>query len=110
MTRNTLVRPRADQDIDAQVAFLLISAGSPVASRFLLALESTFAMLLDMPGVGTLWRTREPRLIGIRRWSVRGFRRHLVFYRPRGRGPEHSEGIEVIRILHGARDLDRALR
>jgi toxin ParE1/3/4 len=39
------------------------------------------------------------------RWhSVRGFRKYLVFYIPR------SDGIEVVRVLHGARDLEALFR
>ncbi|MBI4604738.1 MAG: type II toxin-antitoxin system RelE/ParE family toxin [Planctomycetes bacterium] len=30
---------------------------------------------------------------------MRGFEQHLVFYRP------VEDGIEVVRVLHGARDL-----
>ncbi len=40
------------------------------------------------------------RLKGLRRAPVRGFESHLVFYLP----PE--AGIDLIRVLHGARDID----
>jgi plasmid stabilization system protein ParE len=30
-------------------------------------------------------------------------KRHVIFYRPM------AEGIEVLRVLHGARDIDRIL-
>lgn len=36
---------------------------------------------------------------GARSFAVRGFDKHLVQYRPTG------AGIEVLRLLHGARDL-----
>lgn len=39
-------------------------------------------------------------LQGIRRWKVKGFPNFLIFYR------STDEGVEIIRILHGARDLD----
>ncbi len=32
-------------------------------------------------------------------WPIRGFENYLVFYRP------IEEGIEVTRVLHGARDI-----
>jgi toxin ParE1/3/4 len=32
-------------------------------------------------------------------YPVRGFERHLVFYR------ERDDGIEIVRVLHGARDI-----
>ena len=39
------------------------------------------------------------RLKGLRMWQVRGFEKHLIFYRP------IKDGIEVIRVLHASRDL-----
>ncbi len=58
-------------------------------------------MLADMPGMGA------PRehggLKGLRMWPVRGFERHLIFYRP------IEDGIEVIRVLHASRDLEGLL-
>jgi toxin ParE1/3/4 len=40
-----------------------------------------------------------PRLADLRRWPVSGFPNHLIFYQPT------EGGIEVVRVLHGARDL-----
>jgi toxin ParE1/3/4 len=39
-------------------------------------------------------------LEGVRRLPVKGFENYLIFYVPR------SGGIDVIRVLHGARDID----
>lgn len=36
----------------------------------------------------------------MRVWPIRRFPNHLIFYRP------IDGGIEVIRVLHGAQDLD----
>jgi toxin ParE1/3/4 len=36
-------------------------------------------------------------------WRVRGFDRHLIFYRP------IADGIEVNRILHSSRDVAAVL-
>lgn len=43
------------------------------------------------------------RIEGLRMLRVRGFARHLIFYR------EIAHGIEVIRVLHSSRDLAAAL-
>jgi toxin ParE1/3/4 len=53
--------------------------------------------------MGDVHESRNPRLADIRVWAVKGFRNHLVFYRP------IEEGIEVLTVLHGARNLDTAL-
>lgn len=47
--------------------------------------------------------SRKPELVGIRTWAVDGFPNHVAFYRT------IEGGIEVIRVLHGARDIDRIL-
>jgi len=41
--------------------------------------------------------------VGIQHWAVRGFESHLIFYR------DTEEALEVIRILHGARELESIL-
>lgn len=56
-----------------------------------------------MPGIGERHKSRRPRLAELRIFRVKGFENHLVFYRP------IEAGIEVVRILHGARDIDDAL-
>jgi len=40
------------------------------------------------------------QLEGLRRFPVHGFESYLIFYLP------HPEGMDVIRVLHGARDID----
>jgi len=42
-----------------------------------------------------------PALANMRCWSIRCFKNYVIFYRP------ISEGIEVIRVLHGGRDIER---
>ena len=61
------------------------------------------AQLATLPGIGEAFLTDHPRLQGVRRFRVAGFPNHLIFYR------EIEGGIEVVRVLHGARDLPRAL-
>lgn len=44
------------------------------------------------------------RLRAIRSFAVRGFPNHIIFYL------KVHGGIEVLRVLHGARDLRRDLK
>ena len=53
--------------------------------------------------MGERCESPNPRLTGLRVWRIQGFPNHLIFYRP------VDDGIEVIRVLHGARDIDRVL-
>jgi toxin ParE1/3/4 len=81
-----------------------IGRSSPAASdKFLLATELTFTQLEQMPGMGHRYESTQPRLAGVRVWSVKGFPNHLVFYRP------VQGGIEVILVIHGARDIPTVL-
>jgi toxin ParE1/3/4 len=42
-------------------------------------------------------------MAGVRLWRVRGFNSYLIVYRPT------DTGIEVIRVLHAARDIEAIL-
>lgn len=57
-------------------------------------------MLADLPKLGPGGRFRSRGLNRIRVWPIRGFDKILMIY-----APERS-GIDVLRIVHGARDLD----
>jgi toxin ParE1/3/4 len=94
MTGRVLRRPRVYHDIAEQARF--IADDSPAAAElFIDSVEQAFAMLADLPGIGVS-RTYIPDL---RMWRVPSFEKHLIFYRPL------EDGVEVIRVLHGARDL-----
>ena len=69
-------------------------------NRFLNRVETTLNSLLDMPGLGSPWESDSPQLHGLRYWPVKGFPKHLIFYR------EVPTGIEVLRLCHAYRDLD----
>jgi len=39
-----------------------------------------------------------PDLAGMRKWRVKDFDNHLIFYLPR------PDGVSIVRVLHGSRD------
>ena len=90
---------QAQRDLDTQAAFLQRSSPN-VAIRFLESADSEMAKLASMPGLGGRWETNNPQLADMRVWPVKGFKNHLIFYR------EIDQGIEVIRVLHGAQDIE----
>jgi toxin ParE1/3/4 len=71
------------------------------AERFLVAAEETFLKLAEMPQMGRLREFSQPHLADIRSWPIRGFENYLIFYRAM------AIGIDVLRVIHGARDIDR---
>ncbi|MFY9341820.1 MAG: type II toxin-antitoxin system RelE/ParE family toxin [Planctomycetota bacterium] len=89
---------------DLAQAYLYIGMDSPsAADRLLDAVERAVALLQARPRAGRVCQFRSPRARGLRSWVVRGFENWLIFYRA-GRGD-----IEVVRFVHGARDIPRLL-
>jgi toxin ParE1/3/4 len=103
MTGHYHVLPAADRDLDDQAAYLAAEASLETALRFYDAASLTFSNIASMPGMGERWPSANPRLAGLRVWRIKGFEKHLIFYR------ESEDGIDIIRILHGARDIDAIL-
>jgi toxin ParE1/3/4 len=97
MTRRVIRHDAAEQDLRDLVDY--IAEKSPQsARRFLQAVEEGLRLLADLPGLGSPCEFRNPAAADLRFWIVRGFPNHLVIYRPL------DDGIEVIRVFHGARD------
>ena len=92
-------RPRALQDLDEAAAYIQDRSGPERAIRFLRAAESTFAMLAGMPGMGTLYQADPPLDADLRYFPVARHPNHVAFYRPL------VVGIEVLRVLHEAREI-----
>lgn len=75
-------------------------AGLTVADRFLAAAETTFRSLAVMPALGTSYPHDHRALAELRYFPLASpFKTYLVFYRP------VADGITVVRVLHGARDI-----
>ena len=68
--------------------------------RFFDAVDDAVKKLAEMPGMGRLRDFENPKFSDVRSWPIKGFENYLIFYGPTPRG------IEVVRVLHGARDID----
>ena len=99
MTTRIVVTPPAGRDLDEQFLYIAQSS-SDAAVRYFRAAEATFNQLAASPHLGGVVEFRNAQLTGLRVWRIRGFEKHLIFYRL----IEH--GIEVVRVLHGARDIE----
>jgi toxin ParE1/3/4 len=79
---------------DLEEIWLFIAQDNPeVADRFVRTIVARFAKLAAMPYLG---RQRAELSTGLRSFPVGSY---VVFYRPM------DNGVEVVRVLHGARDL-----
>jgi len=73
------------------------------AERFLRAIDSDAKKLASMPGMGALREFQSEQLKSVRSWPVSGFENWLIFYR------FTSNELQILRVIHGARDIERAL-
>jgi toxin ParE1/3/4 len=101
---NGTIFRRAAARPDLVDIFVFLSRHSgPVAHRFLESAERTFQRLLESPGLGGLADFGEADLATLRVFPVRDFRNYPIFYRP------VEGGIEIVRVLHGSRDIEALL-
>ena len=99
-----VVRPKADQDLDHQAHYYAMESSSELGHRFLVAAHDTFALLSSQPQMGWRPRFRHANLSDLRIVRVIAFEKILVLYRP------FADGVEVLRVVHGSRNLRAMLR
>ncbi len=79
---------------DLDEIWLYIAQDSPdAADKFIRVLASRFPMLASMPKIG---QQREELSARLRSFPVGNY---VIFYRP------VESGVEIVRVLHGARDF-----
>lgn len=90
--------PAAVRDLTG-IAIYLGERSARADTKFLNAAEKSFALLSESPTLGEVLQFDNPRLKGIRVRRIRGFEKYLIFYRTT------PKVAEIVRILHGARDI-----
>ena len=84
---------------DAREITSYIADDNPTAAQcFREALQETTELLLRMPHIGSQRVSDKSALKDIRVVPVKDFDRYFIFYR------SLDEGIEIIRVIHGARN------
>jgi toxin ParE1/3/4 len=99
VTGRYVLRPKAQQELDDQAYYLAMEANPDVGRRFLVAAHATLALLANQPEMGWRFRLKRPALAELRAFRVKGFERMLVLYLPR------ADGVDVLRVVHGSRNL-----
>ena len=97
MTSRLIIRPQADRDID-EIAEHIFETDPAAALRFLDNVYETMKKLASMPSLGSPCEFTSRAFANLRTWPVRKFKKHIIFFQPL------DDGVEVIRVLHGARD------
>jgi toxin ParE1/3/4 len=99
-----LKREAARRDLVQQWVWYAGNAGIEVADRFLQATDKTLDLLSTQPESGAAFFVRTPELQNMRRYPVSdGFGKILLFYFPL------QDGVDLVRVVHGSRDLERLL-
>jgi toxin ParE1/3/4 len=86
--------PEAEKDLDEITNFIAAGARA-AANRLIDGIEAKCQALAEMPGTG---RGREELAPNLRSSHVH---KYIIFYRL------DDEGIEVIRVIHGHRDIPK---
>lgn len=98
--RQITVSDAAVADILEQADWYESRADRELAERWENAVTAALLRILKTPSSGPLCRFKSEELDDVRRAFVKGFPKHLVFYRFR------DKELFVLRVVHGARDLE----
>jgi len=91
-------RVAARRDLVEHFVYLAEHASLDTAERFISNAEVSFNTLADQPTMGASVTLKHPSLAGVRKWRVKDFDNHLIFYLPR------PDGVSIVRVLHAASD------
>jgi len=92
------LRSAAEKDLLEHARYLQ-DKNEQAAIAFLDAFDAAIVLIGRSPGIGGTCHFKNPLIDGIRVWPISGFKSYLIFYRIQ------SDEIEVVRVIHGARDL-----
>lgn len=90
------IRVAAAAEEDLHKVWEYVAQNNPeAAGKLIKEITRNFAVLRDFPQMG---REQTRLLIGLRSFVVREY---VIFYQP------FESGIEVLRVMHGSRDIEK---
>jgi toxin ParE1/3/4 len=95
-------RPIVIQDL-IEIATYISNDNLDAGDRFIYAAESTFQLIAQSPSIGRLSGFTNPEVAQLRQYPVKGFKNYLILYELT------EEVIDIIRVVHGARNLEQLL-
>ena len=93
----------AVSDIQEQADWYEQRSGYALTRRWENEVTAALIRIEKNPRSGAKCAFSSDELQGIRRMPITGFPRHLIFYRA------EEEEIRILRVIHGARDLESLL-
>ena len=97
------VLPTAERDVDEIADHIARTNGPRTALRLLGAAPASFRAIAATPELGERLQDKNPALAGTRIRSIDGFKNHFVYCKI------GEAEITIVRVLHGARDIDHIL-
>ena len=97
-----VLRAQARVDVEAAVTWYVDDAGEAGATRFVAELEQAYARVARQPAMGSPRWGHALSLPALRHWPLKRLP-YLVFF------VEFDERVEIVRVLHGARDIPGSL-
>ncbi len=99
-TLRIVLSEMAVADILEQADWYEAQADDRLAKKWENAATSALLRISQRPTAGTLCKFQLNELAGTRRMPISGFSKHLIFYQV------HDKEIFILRVVHGARDLE----
>jgi toxin ParE1/3/4 len=93
----------AVSDILGQSDWYREQADHELSRRWERAVQTALLRIARSPRSGALCKFKAEELGKVRRVLVTGFPKHLIFYRL------HRDELLILRVIHGARDLENLL-
>lgn len=87
-------------DVVEQADWYQSQSGRTLARRWERAVKSVVTFAIRRPGAGSRCTFKSAELHDVRRLPITGFPKHLLFYR------YDEDVVSVLRVVHGARDLE----
>jgi len=96
--KRVVLREQANRDVEEAIDYYVREAGVEIALGFVDALEETYRLIAEHPGIGSQRYAHELDLPGLRHRSISRFP-WIVFY------VELEANIDIWRVLDARRDI-----
>jgi toxin ParE1/3/4 len=97
-SRRIIKHEQALRDLERRSEYIRLH-NPRAALRFLDEAEATIRLLASRPGLGVRYDPEHPILAEVRFFPISRFKNDLIFYQPL------ADGVQVLRVLHGAQDI-----
>ena len=102
LRKPVVVSGQALRDVEDAIDHYLREADVEVAQRLVDAVEAAFDLIGRQPGIGSPRYAHELQIPDLRSWPLTDFPQLLMYV-------VANDAVDVLRVLHGARDIPSTL-